>query len=131
MSNQSDDSSGCLGIGFLVFIGVIFFLYYGTGFHRAYSNWLDNVFGNAPSRQEQRPNIYVTPAPTVIPVPVPISPPTRLGPSLLAPSQQFQGIAPPPGMPDLRLNPPSRRRVRCFEQENMFGGGSSTVCEEF
>lgn len=50
---------------------------------------------------------------------------------LPTPSQSFQGLAPPSGLPDLRPNANQRTRVRCRQEENMFGGGYNTVCEQF
>ena len=80
-----------------------------------------------PAQQYQPPPPRQTrPVPPPIALPMPKSPPSLLE---MVPKTQYPQMQPPSGLPN--LTPGSgRARVRCNEQENMFGGGTSVVCEE-
>ena len=124
-NSTGGDDSGCGSVLLIAFL-----LLLTWSITQSINNFFEGSKRTAPRQYESPPPSIPSPLP-LNPMPILPLPPSRLPQSLLSPNQPFPEMAPPPGMPDLRLNPPNRRRVRCFEQENMFGGGSSTVCEEF
>ena len=137
MSSNPNEEYGCFAMVFsLAIIGMVSFVWYGLGwqksFRKSFDNWLDKVFVTTPGRQNQRRDVYIPPTYESVPVPVPTPalPRARVNPSLVLPSQPLPEFTPPAGMPNLMPNASKKNRVRCYEQENMFGGGYSTVCEE-
>lgn len=140
MSNNPSEEHGCLAMVIcLALIGMWCFVWYGLGweksFRKSFNNWLDKVFVAKPGRQDQRRDVYIPPSKEIVPIPVPVPTPalsgSKVNPSLLYPSQPLPEFTPPVGMPNLMPSTSRKKKVRCYEQENMFGGGYSTVCEEF